>query len=391
MTRIATCVVAVLMTLGSPATGATEAYLSGNRVKVTVTYRNPYNGETGTASVVPQGDEFTYFAFSSPANPEVFVKVLGSNDPNWFQLFAAGLTDFEYTATFSGCGQTKTFTQPAFGNVKYADGRGIASPGCAPYDPNEVTVTLAGAVPLTVVKNPAGTFQMGSPTTETNRGNDETLHAVTLTQDYYVAKYLVTQEQWQAVTGTPMRTACGSYGIGASYPAYCVSWNDIRGTGGFLEKLNAYLSQTGQPGAGKFRLPTEAEWERAARGGTQTRFSFGNALKEDDVCEANDEANPYVWWCYNASGTSQPVGTKLPNQYGLFDMHGNEFEWVEDWYGAYPTAPVTNPTGPPTGTNRVLRSGYFNFRLFNSRSAFRSSMGPAVFAFNFGFRPARSL
>ncbi len=256
----------------------------------------------------------------------------------------------------------------------------------------EITVTLAGGVPLTMVRIPAGTFQMGSPATERNRGSDETLHTVTLTQDYYMAKYLVTQGQWQAVMGTAMSTACGSYGVGASYPVYCVSWDDIRGTGGFIEKLNAYLTSTGQAGAGKFRLPTEAEFERAARGGTQTRFSFGDALVGDDSCGANAEAEPYVWWCGNNTPYgSKPVGTKLANQYGLFDMHGNLWEWAEDWYGAYPAGPVTDPTGPSTGSARVIRGGGWYYFLVICRSAYRGYYSPSYRYAYFGFRPARSL
>ncbi len=373
-----------------PASQASEAFLSQNRVKVTVNYRNPYSGETGTAMVVPQGDEFAYFAFSLPSNPEVFVKVLGGNDPNYIQFFAAGLTTFEYTVTFAGCGLTKSFTKKAYERVTYDDGQGFPSAGCGPHW-NEVTVTLPGGIPLTMVMIPAGTFQMGSPTTERNRYIDEALHTVTLTQDYCIGKYEVTQEQWQAVMGTAMSTSCGSYGVGASYPVYCVSWDDIRGTGGFLEKLNTYLASTGQAGAGKFRLPTEAEWERAARGGTQTRFSFGNALAGDDGCGANVDANPYVWWCNNAGGSSHPVGTKLANPYGLFDMHGNLYEWAEDWYGSYPTGAVTNPTGPSTGLTRMLPGGSWGYELYVCRSAIRRSNYPSTRSRLCGFRPARSL
>ena len=375
---------------GVPSPRAAEALLSQNRVKVTVSWKDPYTGQTGAATVVPQGDEFAYFTFSTLANPEVFVKVLGNNDPNYLQLFAAGATTFEYTVTFAGCGATKTFRKAAYEKVTYEDGHGFPSAGCPPWS-NETTVTLPGGVPFTVVRIPAGTFQMGSPATERNRESDEVLHTVTLTQDYYMAKYLVTQGQWQAVTGTPMSTACGSYGVGASYPVYCVSWDDIRGTGGFLEKLNAYLTSTGQAGAGKFRLPTEAEWERAARGRTQTRFSFGDATAGDDSCGANAEASPYVWWCNNARGTSHPVGTMLANQYGLFDMHGNLYEWVEDWYGSYPAGAATNPTGPSTGSYRVVRGGDWYTYLDNCRSANRTNDIPSYRYNVLGFRPARSL
>jgi formylglycine-generating enzyme required for sulfatase activity len=256
----------------------------------------------------------------------------------------------------------------------------------------EVTVTLAGGIPLTIVRIPAGTFQMGSPDSERGRFSGEgPLHQVTLTSDYYMGKYLVTQGQWQAVMGTAMSTACGSVGIGASYPVYCVSWNDIRGTGGFIEKLNTYLTSTGQAGAGKFRLPTEAEWERAARGGTQTRFSFGDALDCDDGFGACSSADPYVWWYGNSGSTSHPVGTKQANPYGLFDMHGNLEEWCEDWYGAYGSSAQTNPTGPTTGSVRVGRGGGWGYRLDYARSAIRGGYYPDDRDVSIGFRLSRSL
>ena len=124
----------------------------------------------------------------------------------------------------------------------------------------EVTVILPGDVPMVMVKIPAGTFLMGSPDGE--RGNifdNEDQHEVTLTQDYFLGKTEVTQQQWAAVMGTPMPTSCGTPAIGDSFPVYCVTWNDMAGTGGFVEKLNTLLETE------IFRLPTEAEWERTGR------------------------------------------------------------------------------------------------------------------------------
>ncbi len=256
----------------------------------------------------------------------------------------------------------------------------------------EMVISLApgDAVTMTLVYVPPGTFHMGSPTAERGRSSYEDLHEVTLTQGYFVGKYEVTQGQWQAVTGTPMPTECGSYGVGADYPVYCASWNDIAGAGGFVAALNAYLASTGQ--ATGFRLPTEAEWERAARGGNQDRFSHGDVLECDDSCGACATHSLAMWWCGDQpTYTSQPVGEKLANGYGLYDLHGNEYEWVQDWWQLYlGTSPVTDPTGPGTGSYRVFRGGSWYDTAQLCRSAYRFFYVPTYRNFYVGFRLART-
>jgi formylglycine-generating enzyme required for sulfatase activity len=311
---------------------------------------------------------------------------------NTVGVYAAGLTDVGVTLTVTDTqtGLVKTCTN-ALGHPfdLIRDGPFVCDGG----EGQEITVTLPGGVPLAMVRIPAGTFQMGSAQTERGHWDNEAQHTVALTQDFYVGKTELTQGQWQAVMGAAMSTACGSYGMGASYPVYCVTYDEIGEAAGFVEKLNAHLTSTGQPGAGRYRLPTEAEWERAARGGVTTsrRFSFGDATNGDDSCGANAEANSYVWWCYAAGNASHPVGTKAPNPYGLYDMHGNLSEWVSDWYEAQTNAAQTNPAGPPTGTYRVIRDGPWAYNLVNCRSARRSYYFPSTPHWSIGFRLARSL
>lgn len=245
----------------------------------------------------------------------------------------------------------------------------------------ELTVTLPGGVPLVLVGVSAGTFTMGSPATERSRSSEETPHVVTLTREYWVGRTEVTQAQWRAVMGTsPSRfDACGE-----SCPVEQVSWDDIRGADGFLARLNQLLGTT------KFRLPTEAEWEHAARGGTATRFSFGDALEGEDGCGANAAAVPYVWWCGDSEGATHPAGVKSANPYGLFDLHGNVSEWVEDRHADTSPEPQTDPAGSSSGLRRVLRGGSFNYDLRTTRSAYRfGSLPHGRYPF-VGFRLART-
>jgi len=253
-----------------------------------------------------------------------------------------------------------------------------------------ITITLPGGVTMEFIHIPAGTFTMGSPASERGRWDDEDLHQVTLTQGYYMGKYEVTQAQWQAVMGTnPSEfSSCGG-----DCPVENVSWNEICGgatgssctSSSFIGKLNAYL------GTAKLRLPTEAEWERAARAGTETPFSFGDdtsCLMDDcSLCTTFDR---YMWWCGNSGSQTQRVGSKQPNGYGLYDMHGNVFEWVADRYGDYPSSSVTDPTGPLTGSLRVLRGGScYNIAQY-CRSALRFLNSPGDRSGDLGVRLAGS-
>ncbi len=265
----------------------------------------------------------------------------------------------------------------------------------------EITVMLPGGVPLAMVRVPAGTFLMGSPATERGRDAgpfalDETLHQVTLTQDYYMGRTEVTQRQWRAVMGSSPPTGCrgfdGSYGVGNDYPAYCISWNDVCGgasgascePASFIGRLNAFLGTT------EFRLPTEAEWEYAARAGTTTRFSHGDVLECDDECGACGAHAAAMWWCGNAGDTSHPVGRANPNPWGLHDVHGNVWELVSDWYGPYPSSAVVDPVGPAAGPGRVGRGGDWDLGAAWCRSAQRGYSPPEDGFHIVGFRLARS-
>jgi len=241
-----------------------------------------------------------------------------------------------------------------------------------------------GAKPLVMVRIPAGTFLMGLPTDERGRNSDyEWLsHQVTISKDFYIGKYEVTQAQWEAkmkynssYKGTPAETDPTAYGIGPNYPAYFVSWDDCHK---FIEQLN-------QSGQGTFRLPTEAEWEYACRAGTQTRYYWGDDLNETEI-------NNYCWYNGNGPNRSKEVGQKIANVFGLYDMCGNIYEWCSDRW-EYPTerGNQVDPQGPSSGWERVKRGGDWLSQSEICRSANRDYHEPDGHYHINGIRLARDV
>jgi sulfatase modifying factor 1 len=228
---------------------------------------------------------------------------------------------------------------------------------------------------------PAGTFLMGSPEGEEGRRDNETQHPVTISKAFYMQTTEVTQGQWKEVMGTEPWKDTVFVREGPNYAATYVSWNDAVA---YCKKLSEKEGKT-------HRLPTEAEWEYACRAGTETAWSFGNDEKE---------LGDYAWCRKNTvvegvtGSWAHRVGLKKPNAFGLYDMHGNVFEWCHDNYGEdyYKQSPEKDPTGPASGDLRVTRGGAWDLNTRTTRSAVRIGVdGGDPFRCYFGFRLVREL
>lgn len=220
---------------------------------------------------------------------------------------------------------------------------------------------------------PPGTFRMGSAVTECERQDDETAQPVTLTKGYYLGVHPVTQAQWQAVMGSnPSRFE------GDALPVESVSWEDC-------QEFCALLNRKDGLSSAAYRLPTEAEWEHACRTGTSSPFFLGETLTTN---QANFHSNfPTVSGPkakYRAQTT--PVGSFVANALGLFDMHGNVFEWCADWYGPYVKPSGEDPEGPGRGDARVVRGGSWHSLVWRCRSACRGWAAPVYRGSDVGCR-----
>jgi len=225
------------------------------------------------------------------------------------------------------------------------------------------TFTVNG-VSFKMVRIPAGEFMMGSPPNEPERGDDETQHRVRISRDFWMGQTEVTQGLWKAVMGSNPSyfSNCGD-----DCPVEQVSWHECQE---FIQKLNGMVS------GGNFRLPTEAEWEVACRAGTTGPYA--------------GDLDAMGWYVENSGSKTHGVGQKQPNAWGLYDMHGNVFEWCQDWYGGYPAGSVTDPTGPSSGSIRVLRGGSWYYVAGFCRSADRNRDTPGSRSFSLGLRLART-
>lgn len=230
--------------------------------------------------------------------------------------------------------------------------------------------SFTNTIGMEFVLIPAGSFIMGVAKGPGEQDPETPAHPVTITKAFHLGKYEVTQGQWQAVMGMNP-----SQFHDPSRPVEQVSWKDVQE---FIQRLNALEK------GDRYRLPTEAEWEYAARAGTTTRFYWGD---DERV------VGQYAWYNNNSDQQTQPVGQKLPNPWGLYDMAGNVWEWVGDWYhdAYYARSPAVDPQGPDEGANRVVRGGGWHRFKGSMRATTRDFNSPGRQAPDQGFRLVRTL
>jgi formylglycine-generating enzyme required for sulfatase activity/serine/threonine protein kinase len=258
---------------------------------------------------------------------------------------------------------------------------------------------ISNSLGMEFVYIPPGTFMMGSAFDEPGRNNNEKLHKVTLTQGFYLQTTEVTLDQWRAFIRDTKYSSEAETGKGAwirrggkwsnkkgrywdnpgfyqteNDPVTCVSWNDVQ----------SYIKWLNRKEKKKYRLPTESEWEYACRAGSTT--AFANGAISELKCGYDSHLNDMGWYCGNSNRKTHPVSKKKPNLWGLYDMHGNVWEWCQDWYEEYPSGSITNPTGPSQGSRRVRRGGGWGNDALDCRSSFRGKFWPEGGTRGIGFR-----
>ena len=254
-------------------------------------------------------------------------------------------------------GQTASLLGVLTTNASSSVASGASSSG------NTITIPVKDGISIDMVRVEAGTFTMGATAEMKDPWNvEKPTHQVTLTNDYYMGKYEVTQALWQAVMGNNPSNYKGD-----NLPVECVSWDDCQK---FISELNRITGKT-------FRIPTEAEWEYAARGGKKSRgYQYSGSNNLSDV----------AWYSDNSGKKTHAVGTKQPNELGIYDMSGNVEEWCQDWYDNYSSSSQTNPTGANSGYVRVIRGECWASYAWRCRSSFRNYGAPGEDAAGLGLR-----
>ena len=251
-----------------------------------------------------------------------------------------------------------------------------ASKTTAPPSDSKRGKVVENSIDMKLVYVPADSFTMGSPSTEADRSSNEQQHPVRISKGFWMGQTEVTQAQWDAVMKTTVRqqrdkgnSSSPLRGEGPDYPMYYVSWIEARD---FCERLSRLDGKD-------YRLPTEAEWEYACRAGSAGRYCFG---------DSDSGLDSYAWYSSNSGVSTHPVGEKNANTFGLYDMHGNVWEWCSDYYDSdyYSKSPASDPPGPSTGVSRVVRGGSWYDIPRNCRSAYRARYAPGHRTYGTGFR-----
>ena len=252
------------------------------------------------------------------------------------------------TASITGTLVSNAVASSSSNTLGYSSGSSSMASGS-----NTITIPVKDGISIDMVRVEAGTFTMGATAEMKIPWDDEKpTHRVTLTNDYYIGKYEVTQALWKAVMGNNPSSFKGD-----NLPVEEVSWDDCQD---FISKLNRITGKT-------FRLPTEAEWEYAARGGNKSRgYQYSGSSNLSDV----------AWYKDNSGSKTHAVGTKQPNELGIYDMCGNVWEWCQDWYGKYSSSSQVNPTGATSGSSRVNRGGCLINDARDCRSSCRGNNTP---------------
>ena len=292
-------------------------------------------------------------------SPRVFNGVLVGNHN--VEISKSGYATSRQTVTISE-GQTAGISGSLTSSTSSSSANTLSSSGSS-LSGNALTIPVKNGINIEMVKVEAGSFDMGATPEMENPWEDEKpVHRVTLTNNYYVGKYEITQALWQAVMGSNP-----SHFKGDALPVEQVSWKDCQK---FITKLNRLTGKN-------FRLPTEAEWEYAARGGNKSRgYRYSGSNTIDDV----------AWYENDALSQTHPVGTKQPNELEIYDMTGNVMEWCQDWYGSYSSSPQVNPTGAASGSYRVVRGGGWSDSARGCRTSDRNLTSPGGRFSNLGLR-----